>query len=356
MDARDLKELMDQLPLPMREGQYFKMPNNRVARGLGVFAAVLVDKSEGEAKDTTLTMFDDKADEVVKIASGALFDAASAACPEWCSRCGNSWVVHGPHGDEPCPRMCGASSPRWSTRLMGQKFNSVVLDRLIWWVHRGGTETTLEIIDATGSPMLRATAGSRCFVIMALRPGTRVAAVEIELPKPPAPAVTPDGRCCACGQHVKTYRRSINATMASALVAFARESAHKLNGAQLMTWPVGMAPMLPFIHAPAFFARINHPAQRGGDFVRFRHYGFIAPMPGDRGDGSHRNGWWRITDAGIAFARGDASAPRYLSVYNNTVVDQSEERVTIRDVLGESFDYTDLASRPATPAEVEKTK
>lgn len=48
-------------------------------------------------------------------------------------------------------------------------------------------------------------------------------------------------------------------------------------------------------------------SDKGGDTVKSRHWGLIESKDGERDDGNPRNGFWRLTDLGRRFVRGEVT-------------------------------------------------
>jgi hypothetical protein len=126
-------------------------------------------------------------------------------------------------------------------------------------------------------------------------------------------------RCPCCTQEAKIYRRSIHANMARVLILLSR-------------LPAG-----EYAHVPTY-ANV-----RGGDYVKLKHWGFIEQDPAaERDDGSKRVGWWRITEAGRRFVKGEP-APRYIHLYAQRFVPRScDEMITVEQALGQKFNYNEL--------------
>lgn len=129
-------------------------------------------------------------------------------------------------------------------------------------------------------------------------------------------------RCPCCDQYAKVYRRKLNASMARALIALARES----GGAE--------------VHLFRFLRerRIQH-----SDAPALRHWGFIKEADREREDGNPRAGYYRITQAGLDFAERRTSAASHALLYDNRLLQlDTEAMTTIVGALGRRFDYDEL--------------
>lgn len=138
-------------------------------------------------------------------------------------------------------------------------------------------------------------------------------------------AATDGAPCPCCRQFTKVYRRGISAGMARLLIL-----AYRQHGTD--EW-----------HLPTLVGA-------SGDNAKLAHWGLIAAIPGERGDGSARTGWWRLTDLGVQWVLGQASVPRYIQLYDGRFRGfdtTAEQQWTVRDALGEKFDYAKLMADQA---------
>jgi hypothetical protein len=134
--------------------------------------------------------------------------------------------------------------------------------------------------------------------------------------------------CPLCHQHAKIYHRPINAAMARMMIDAWRVAGHGE------------------FHQPT---QVPGP---GGDYAKLRYWGLIEDVGKLRADGG-KAGWWRITDLGEAWVRGLIGVPKYVYVYDNKLLrfDQDcEQNWSIRDALGERFDYEELMGHPGASA------
>jgi hypothetical protein len=125
--------------------------------------------------------------------------------------------------------------------------------------------------------------------------------------------------CPCCAQYAKVYRRKINASMAVGLIRMYR-----------------MADT-DWVHVPD----LNLP---GGDLLKTRYWGLIESHPEitEREDGSKRVGIWRLTGIGERFVLGGFAVPKYAHIYANRALNYSGPPVSIREALGDRFDYREL--------------
>ena len=136
-------------------------------------------------------------------------------------------------------------------------------------------------------------------------------------------------RCPCCGQYCRIYKRKMHATMALALV-------------MIYHW-FRQNPNAGWLHVPAFLVKVKRDSTiAGGDAAKLRFWGVIERAPGERDDGSDRIGRYRITEIGRQFVEGKIAIPRYVFLYNQSLLRVSEEMTTIREALGDRFSYEAL--------------
>ncbi len=133
-----------------------------------------------------------------------------------------------------------------------------------------------------------------------------------------ADRVKTGARCPCCNQFAKVYRRQINSGMARSLIAM------YLHG------PEGQ-----WVHVP------TQVGARSREEGKLRYWGLVEEQVDVRSDGG-RAGYWRLTPAGRAWVTGQSTVPKYVTVYNNQVLESYGEQITIAGALGDRFSYSDL--------------
>jgi hypothetical protein len=139
-------------------------------------------------------------------------------------------------------------------------------------------------------------------------------------------------KCPCCTQLTKVYARTITATMAYALIQIYR---HAEAGGE------------EWLHVPDYLSRVCKlgPTTRGGDWAKLTAWGLLEEAEGVRDDGSPRTGYYRITDAGKAFVRGESMLPKYALFYDSRVLRLDDNStITINSALGKKFNYAELMS------------
>ena len=136
--------------------------------------------------------------------------------------------------------------------------------------------------------------------------------------------------CPCCGQFVKLYKRSLNSSMAVALLLIHK---HYMRN-----------PGDGFIHVPSYLSScVSTATVRGGDWAKLQYWGLIESDKEKREDGSKRSGYWKITPSGTAFVLGDIRVAKYVYLYNSKPTGmQCHEDVSIYEALGKKFNYQEL--------------
>lgn len=153
-----------------------------------------------------------------------------------------------------------------------------------------------------------------------VRPRDQRAAILFDLRKENREGREKGCECSVCDQYCKTYKRAMHKTMAAWLVSLAgiQERSSDVEGWDGWTH-VRDVPL----------QTIN------GDYARLVQFGLIEAKVATRG-------LWKITPEGRAFTNGKTTAPTWVAVYDNHVIEEAEDRVDIREALGADFDYDDL--------------
>lgn len=136
-------------------------------------------------------------------------------------------------------------------------------------------------------------------------------------------------KCPCCNQFVKLYKRKLNSSMAHALILI-----YKFFENNQDEW----------LHVPSYLSRVSSSATvRGGDWSKLRYWGLIEAEKATRDDGSERVGTYRMTERGKEFILSQIRVPRHVYLYNQSPVFRAdEETVSIREALGDKFNYAEL--------------
>jgi hypothetical protein len=135
-------------------------------------------------------------------------------------------------------------------------------------------------------------------------------------------------RCPCCGQTAKVYKRALPSATARVMIALYRAGA--TNGT--------------YVFLPDLLDGMKGTPHQGGYGTLAHFWGLMEVQPGERADGSKRVGWWRLTPQGVAFVEGRARAPKFARLYAQRCLGFTGEPITIRDALGNKFDYNELMS------------
>lgn len=132
--------------------------------------------------------------------------------------------------------------------------------------------------------------------------------------------------CPCCGQLVKLYKRKITSSMAYGLIILAKNK------------KVG-----ELVHLLNFFKSIeNVAAGIAGDLPKLRWWGLLEAVEEEREDGNPNNGYYVLTTTRKLFVDGLTKVPKHIFLYNNKVQNKSQEMTTIRECLGDKFNYEEL--------------
>lgn len=136
--------------------------------------------------------------------------------------------------------------------------------------------------------------------------------------------------CPCCGQFVKLYGRQVTSSMAYALI--------------LVYKYFEKHPDEEWLHVKNYLNGLNVPValKDGGDFAKLQLWGLVKQMEGEREDGSRRNGYYKITEAGKEFVKGIRTVPTKLYLYNGKVIDIDHTPSTIQMALKKKFNYEEL--------------
>lgn len=134
--------------------------------------------------------------------------------------------------------------------------------------------------------------------------------------------------CPCCNQPAKMYRRKLTSSMAYALVLILRH--HNVHPG--------------WVHMEDLLKGLNIPASVRGDAPKLRFWGLIEPKTGEKEDGNPNNGYYRITEEGIAFAKGRAKAHSHIWLYNNKAfgIPADAELIDIYSALNNKFRYSEI--------------
>jgi hypothetical protein len=128
--------------------------------------------------------------------------------------------------------------------------------------------------------------------------------------------------CPCCGQKCRVYQRKITKAMIRWLVSLVQVC--RQEGGQWID--------------------INHPLlkkMRGGDYARLRHWGLIEPQQKTTASRVQTTKW-RPTERGILFIDREERVPKYTHMYLGKCIGFSGPTMTVDEVYGEYFDYSEI--------------
>ena len=124
--------------------------------------------------------------------------------------------------------------------------------------------------------------------------------------------------CPCCHQNVKLYKVKLTGGMASVLIKFYK--------ARKRDW----------VHPIKELKTVN------GDYAKLRHWWLLEKNQIHNYPSLKDSGLCRITTYGISVIVGDCLFPEKIKLYNNKFYGYSGEQITIRQALGNKFDYEEL--------------
>jgi hypothetical protein len=124
--------------------------------------------------------------------------------------------------------------------------------------------------------------------------------------------------CPCCGQLCKLYRRKLNSNMAVFLISLVRE--FRLTG--------------QWVH----YKKCHF---TGRDYSYLLIWGLAMTGEDDSGE-KRTSGFWKPTQLGLDFVDGEIEVASHVFLFDNEVQGFSPEFVSIREALGNKFNYTEL--------------
>ncbi len=132
--------------------------------------------------------------------------------------------------------------------------------------------------------------------------------------------------CPCCQQRVKLYKRNMNAAKACAIIYI-----YKIYNELGREW---------IKVADEFIARKLNPANL--EYAKLAYWGLIEAKPNTDDPTKKDSGYWKITELGVRFVKGEVVVHEYTLVYNGEVRKMSDTKLDIRKALGKKFNYTEL--------------
>jgi hypothetical protein len=131
-----------------------------------------------------------------------------------------------------------------------------------------------------------------------------------------------DGMVCpTCDQFCKMYKRKLNAGMAATLCWLVREfKGDWINIPQC---------------APRFVIKSN-------EHGKLAHWKLVEQKSNLDDPTKKDSGIWKPTELGISFVNQESNVPKHVFLYNNSVQGFSDSTTSIKEALGDKFDYSEL--------------
>lgn len=133
------------------------------------------------------------------------------------------------------------------------------------------------------------------------------------------------GHCPVCDRWGRIYGRNINETMARSLLWLVNAERDSDGWVDVPKT------------APRWLVRSNQ-------LPTLKWWGLVERRGNTEESPNKFSGMWRPTELGCKFAAGQAQVPRKVFTYNNNVEGFGEEKIFIRECMGEIFDYQEVMS------------
>jgi len=125
--------------------------------------------------------------------------------------------------------------------------------------------------------------------------------------------------CPCCGDFMKIYKRKLNSTVARALIR------------------------LYYLGGDEKYVSFNEfQIGKGGGFAMAKHFGLLVQKEKDPKIDKRASGYWKLSDKGIAFVRGETNIKKYVFIFRDKSQGYSNEEIDINGCLGEKFSYREL--------------
>jgi len=127
-------------------------------------------------------------------------------------------------------------------------------------------------------------------------------------------------KCPCCGQNVKLYKRKLGSVMARCLIKMYNSTSK-------------------WMHVRDIVKGISDTGTN--DFSKLKYWGMIEEQ--ENTDTRKRNsGYWKLTHKGELFVVGRETVPSHAHIYNTRLMGWSDTQISIRQALGNQFDYEEL--------------
>ena len=131
-------------------------------------------------------------------------------------------------------------------------------------------------------------------------------------------------KCPCCDQVVKLYKRKLNSGMATTLIQIHKHSKN-------------------FFHVKDMLREKGF--HNGHDWSLLKYWGLIQELDALPGSTKKSSGQYRVTSKGEEFIYGRAKLPKHILIYNKRFQGFSDEETTIKESLGDDFNYYELLNQ-----------
>jgi hypothetical protein len=131
-------------------------------------------------------------------------------------------------------------------------------------------------------------------------------------------------KCPCCDQVVRLYKRKLNSGMAITLIQMHKHSNN-------------------FFHVKDMLREKG--LHNGHDWSLLKYWGLIQELDVLPGSTKKSSGQYRVTEKGVDFVYGRINLPKHILIYNKRFQGFSDEETTIKESLGDDFNYYELLNQ-----------
>lgn len=126
--------------------------------------------------------------------------------------------------------------------------------------------------------------------------------------------------CPCCERMYKVWRKKPISTAVASMIRL-----HRLQGESDN-----------YVHLDKF-----NVVKKDRNFNQLVNWKLVEPQKNDD-ENKRASGYWRLTEAGKEFVKGNLTIKKYVFTLNNKVIGYSTERVSVSGCLGKKFSYIEL--------------
>jgi hypothetical protein len=133
--------------------------------------------------------------------------------------------------------------------------------------------------------------------------------------------------CPCCHRFVKKYPYKLNSNACLSLIYINNLGENNQDG---------------WVHVQREFKNVYNSNATAMSYIILKHWRFIEPKRNEKDLTKKMSGYWRITDKGKQFIRGNIEVPKTVLVYKDQAKGFAGEMVNIKQALKNKFNYSEL--------------